>query len=269
MLLPHWHALFCWCGVAGFTCKIWHARLRAQRRAICLKWENNEAQGVSIKFISCTVPQAVGRWGPPLCTYFHKSDSVMTLPQCKWTVWGAANQGTWLMEAFLGAKKKQKNMRSMRKKSFGPRVEAASNRYTWKIKNPSSVLTFLEAKYLQGGISEGTSSFGRSTERVKGLIGNVPLFSCRNLARAACRPKWCEPRLHHSHREKKKIFQITGCWRGTKKKRHKKKLRCLTLSVFLCAVDQTPSRKADVSNWGIKPRTFLFSDAFNACCFKS
>lgn len=113
-------------------------------------------------------------------------------------------------------------MRSMRKKSFGPRVEAASNRYTWKIKNPSSVLTFLEAKYLQGGISEGTSSFGRSTERVKGLIGNVPLFSCRNLARAACRPKWCEPRLHHSHREKKKIFQITGCWRGTKKKNIKK-----------------------------------------------
>lgn len=73
-----------------------------------------------------------------------------------------------------------------------------------------------------GGISEGSSSFGGSTGRVKGLIGNVPSFSCRNLAHAWCQPKWCQPRLYHSYGKKSFNSQDVG------EEQQQKKLRCLT-----------------------------------------
>lgn len=94
-----------WRWVAGSTCTIRHTRLHTQWRTICLKWENNEPQGISMKFISCTVPQAAGRWGPPLCTYFHKSSCVMTLPRCKWTGWGQRTERLDWWRPFLVRKK--------------------------------------------------------------------------------------------------------------------------------------------------------------------
>lgn len=103
-----------------------HARLHTQWRAICLKWENNEPQGVSIKFISCTVPQVGGRWGPPLCTYFHKSSCVMTLPRCKWTGWGQQTERLDWWRPFLEGKK-TKHVRPTWKSSFWLQAEATSN----------------------------------------------------------------------------------------------------------------------------------------------
>lgn len=85
-----------------------HACIHNDAQFACLKWENNEPQCVSIKFISCTVPQAVGRWGPPPCTYFHKSSCVMTLPRCKWTRWGQRTEWLDWWRPFLVRKKPNK-----------------------------------------------------------------------------------------------------------------------------------------------------------------
>lgn len=177
-------------------------RLHTQWCTICLKWENNKPQGISIKFISCTVPQAVGRWGPPLCSYFRKSSCVMTLPRCKWTRWGQRTERLDWWRPFLVRKKQNK-------KTWGPcgntvLASRGSNIKQTSLsgKVPPAFRCFSWRKKPAGGISQGSSSFGRSAERVKGLIGNVPFFSCCNLARARCRPKCCQPRLHHSYGKK-------------------------------------------------------------------
>lgn len=133
----------------------------------------------------------------------------------------AANQETWLMEAFLGGGK-NKTCGPCGKAVFGFKRKQHQTNISEEKKLQLSYVSWSERP--AGGISEGLSSFGGSTGRVKGLIGNVPSFSCLNLAHARCRPKWCQPRLYHSYG--KKIFRLTGCWRGTTTT--KKKMRCLT-----------------------------------------
>lgn len=204
----------CWCGVAGFTCTIWHTRLNTQWHTICLKWENNEAQGVSIKFISCTVPQTVGRWEH---TYFHQSSCVMTLPWCKWTGGGQRTERLdWWWPVLVRT----------------PPTHAAHVEKQFFSKGSDIKQTSLKEKRLAGGISEGGL-----TERVKGLIGNESFFSCRNLAHSGRRPKWCQPRLHHSYGKK----NLSTHRMLERNKKNKCALR--DWSVFLCAVDRTLTRR--------------------------